>query len=155
MFSADSRSYTRDSSNFPRCKLVSKIFSACMRSNSFCQKLNTNNRKRVNMKVNQHTGTHVPTRISAPAAARDFAIAQPYPLSSAIPAMNALFPEKKTQVDCQLIIACVNIILCEKNKHQEITSAKMQTRYSTIHIQIHINKVEGKEKKRQEKKRKG
>lgn len=34
----------------------------------------------------------MPTRISAPAAARDFAIAQPYPLSSAIPAMNALFP---------------------------------------------------------------
>lgn len=39
------------------------------------------------------TGTHVPTRISAPAAARDFAIAHPYPLSSAIPAINALFPE--------------------------------------------------------------
>jgi len=34
----------------------------------------------------------VPTRISAPAAARDFAIAQPYPLSSATPAINALFP---------------------------------------------------------------
>ena len=40
------------------------------------------------------TGTHVPTRISAPAAARDFAIAQPYPLSSATPAINALLPEK-------------------------------------------------------------
>ena len=34
----------------------------------------------------------MPTRISAPAAARDFAIAQPYPLSSATPAMKALLP---------------------------------------------------------------
>ena len=40
----------------------------------------------------------MPTRISAPAAARDFAIAQPYPLSSAIPAINALFPMKRTSV---------------------------------------------------------
>src|SRR5436305_604663 len=40
----------------------------------------------------KHTGTQVPTRISAPAAARDFAIAHPYPLSSAMPAMKALFP---------------------------------------------------------------
>lgn len=38
------------------------------------------------------TGTQVPTRISAPAAAKDFAIAQPYPLSSATPAMNARLP---------------------------------------------------------------
>lgn len=44
------------------------------------------------MKIELHTGTHVPTRISAPAAARDFAIAHPQPLSSAIPAINALFP---------------------------------------------------------------
>lgn len=42
------------------------------------------------------TGTHVPTRISAPAAAKDFAIAQPYPLSSATPAMNALLPLSKS-----------------------------------------------------------
>lgn len=42
--------------------------------------------------MNIHTGTHVPTRISAPAAASDFAIAHPYPLSSAIPAINALLP---------------------------------------------------------------
>lgn len=34
----------------------------------------------------------MPTRISAPAAARDFAIAQPYPLSSATPAIKALLP---------------------------------------------------------------
>jgi len=34
----------------------------------------------------------VPRRISAPAAARDFAIAHPYPLSSATPAMKALLP---------------------------------------------------------------
>lgn len=34
----------------------------------------------------------MPTRISAPAAARDFAIAHPYPLSSATPAINALLP---------------------------------------------------------------
>ena len=38
----------------------------------------------------------MPTRISAPAAASDFAIAQPYPLSSAIPAMNALLPTQST-----------------------------------------------------------
>jgi len=37
----------------------------------------------------------VPTRISAPASARDFAIAQPYPLSSATPAINALLPAHK------------------------------------------------------------
>uniref|UniRef100_A0A2P2LR78 Uncharacterized protein n=1 Tax=Rhizophora mucronata TaxID=61149 RepID=A0A2P2LR78_RHIMU len=37
-------------------------------------------------------GTHVPTRISAPAAARDFAIAHPYPLSSATPATNTRLP---------------------------------------------------------------
>lgn len=41
------------------------------------------------------TGTHVPTRTSAPAAARDLAIAQPYPLSSATPAMNALLPTRQ------------------------------------------------------------
>ena len=34
----------------------------------------------------------MPTRISAPAAARDFAIDQPYPLSSATPAIKALLP---------------------------------------------------------------
>ena len=39
----------------------------------------------------------MPTRISAPAAARDFAIAHPYPLSSAIPAMNALLPENNSR----------------------------------------------------------
>nr|GMD13086.1 hypothetical protein T12_197 [Ipomoea batatas] len=61
------KSYTRDSSNFPRRRLVSKMFKAC---------------------------TQVPTRISAPAAAKDFAIAQPYPLSSATPAINALLPKK-------------------------------------------------------------
>jgi hypothetical protein len=38
----------------------------------------------------------VPTRISAPAAARDFAIAQPYPWSSATPAINALLPTQST-----------------------------------------------------------
>lgn len=43
------------------------------------------------------TGTHVPTRISAPAAARDFAIAQPYPWSSATPAINALLPTQSTR----------------------------------------------------------
>ncbi|KAI3672537.1 hypothetical protein L6452_38627 [Arctium lappa] len=40
-------------------------------------------------------GTHVPTRIYAPAAAKDFAIAQPYPLSSATPTINALLPSHK------------------------------------------------------------
>lgn len=56
-------------------------------------------------KVNQNggwdillTGTHVPTRISAPAAARDFAIAQPYPLSSATPAIKALLPGPKAHI---------------------------------------------------------
>ena len=42
------------------------------------------------------TGTQVPTSISAPAAARDFAIAQPYPLSSATPAINALLPAESS-----------------------------------------------------------
>ncbi|KRX88682.1 hypothetical protein T12_197, partial [Trichinella patagoniensis] len=41
-----------------------------------------------------NAGTHVPTRISAPAAARALAIAHPYPLSSATPAINALLPLK-------------------------------------------------------------
>lgn len=66
------------------------------------------------MKVNQHTGTHVPTRISAPAAARDFAIAHPYPLSSAIPAINALFPENKIQNKVLKYYRLCNAILCEK-----------------------------------------
>ena len=41
--------------------------------------------------------TQVPTRIYAPAAAKDFAIAHPYPFSSAIPAINALFPLKSME----------------------------------------------------------
>ena len=41
--------------------------------------------------------TQVPTRIYAPAVAKDFAISHPYPLSSAIPAINALFPLKSME----------------------------------------------------------
>ena len=57
-----------------------------------------------NQAAESHTGTQVPTRISAPAAARAFAIAQPQPLSSATPAINALLPWVKSyQVDSALI----------------------------------------------------
>jgi hypothetical protein len=44
--------------------------------------------------IGECTGTQVPSRISAPAAERAFAIAQPKPWSSATPAMKALLPRK-------------------------------------------------------------
>jgi hypothetical protein len=46
----------------------------------------------------------VPRRISAPAAARDFAIAHPYPLSSATPAINALLPANNAIFSKSLVL---------------------------------------------------
>lgn len=51
----------------------------------------------------------MPTRISAPAAARDLAMAQPYPLSSATPAIKALFPVKKELLSPNQIIKRIRV----------------------------------------------
>jgi hypothetical protein len=45
------------------------------------------------------TGGQVPTIIVHPASARALAMAQPYPVESPTPAMNAIFPFKSTLVD--------------------------------------------------------
>lgn len=56
----------------------------------------------------------MPTRISAPAAARAFAIAQPYPLSSATPAINALLPTKKKKQQLVLVNGMFETRKCTK-----------------------------------------
>lgn len=54
----------------------------------------------------------MPIRISAPAAASDFAIAQPYPLSSATPAINALLPASITHYVS--LVKIDGFILCDQ-----------------------------------------
>lgn len=51
----------------------------------------------------------MPRRISAPAAAKDFAIAQPYPLSSATPAINALLPMNRFLHVCSILSAVLGL----------------------------------------------
>lgn len=103
-------SYTRDSSNFPRCRLVSNIFSAYRNEVRYIkakiiERIESYqcDRSEPGDKGFILTGTNVPTRISAPVASRDFSIAQPY-------------TETTLLAPCEIFIQAYIMIIREKLK---------------------------------------